>query len=187
MMSRVVCLIGSETTCQKHRDRILRETQALFEIEFDPHGSTDEIVPTVRKQRSWFTMYWKSPEALKEEEKSAWVSQGRGLGQMIRGAERLPRMPKGIRGLTQQGTRDKIQWELDGYGYVKVYLSTVGEEVVILKDSEVDTPQGYAPGVPRFTLDELLRLRHFVGMKPNPEMIQGVWLLKKHLNASVLR
>lgn len=185
--SRLTILVGDPKTCQKHRDRIVRELDVLFEVDFVPDGSTDEILPTVRKSHAWFTLYWKSPQKVKKEEKESWISQGRSLGQMVRGYERLPKMPKKLRDFTHDGKVGQLNWWLESYGYAKVYSRTMGEEVVILRDDEVTLPQGYAPGVPRFTLDELLRLRWFKGMKAEEDMFKGTWLLKKHLGASVVR
>jgi len=184
-LSKVDILQGSASTCSRHRDRVMRETGALFEVDFQKDGAVEEIAPTVRKGRSWWTLYWRSPKAVKRDDLEQWYSNARMLGRMVNGMEKLPRMNKKVKGLTLFGHRDQLEWDLKTKGYSKVYLDTLGETVVITRDNDVAIPKTH--NEPRFTLDELVRLRHFVGMKPDPEMMQGVWLLKKYLNVSVVK
>ena len=184
--SRLTILVADDRICVKHRKRLVRKTGVLFEIEFHRDGASSMAAPTVGKGRFWFTLFWKLPRLVKAAELGKWVAQGRQLGQVVRGEEKMPRMPRKLAGLTKAGNRDKLEWDLESKGYSKVYLGTMGETVVLLRDGAVSVPQGVHSGVPQFTMDEMTRLRCFVGMKPEPEMMHGVWLLKKHLGADVL-
>lgn len=184
---RTDVLVADDRVCSKHRKMMMNKTRALFEVEFHDDGAVTEALPTAGKGRFWFTLYWRTPRAVGEDEMNDWVQQGRKLGQVIRGEDKMPNMPKDLAGLTLFGARDKLKWDLETKGYSKVYFETVGESVVVCDNSDVVLPQGVHAGVPQFTMDELVRLRHFVGMRPDPEMIRGVWLLKKHLKADVLK
>ena len=67
-------------------------------------------------------------------------------------------------------------------------MVVVGEHIVVLRESDVVMPKGLLSGVPRFTMDELLRMRLFVGMKGvGVEEARGVWLLKKYLGVTVVQ
>jgi len=178
-------LEGDISTCRQHRDQIMRATSALYEIEFHRDGSTTEALPRVNPGKSWFTLFWKDPRWVKKSEMGKWLRQAKNLSSVINGGEKLPRMPKNLKGLTSIAAAEQLKWDLESRGYSKVYLTTIGENVVIKRDEDVLLPQGVHAGVPQFTMTEMLRLRHFVGMKPDPQMIQGAWLLKKHLNARV--
>ena len=183
---RVDVFVGSVKTCKAHRDRIMRATQALWEVDFQPDGSVEQVAPTVRKARSWWTLYWREPTMVKKSDQQKWLSQGRALGQMVRGAEKLPKMPRNLKSVTDDNKRDQLRWELKSYGYTRVYLDTMGESIVVTRDDDVEIPQGYERGAPVFVLEELVKLRGMVGMKPDPEMMQAVWLLKKHLGVRVV-
>ena len=185
--SRVDSFVGSHKTCDKHRKMIVRGVGALWEVDFRDDGGVGEVVPTVNKGQSWWTLYWLAPGRVDKDEEGAWLANGRALGQMVRGVERLPKMPKKLRDLTLDNGRDSLAWEMQAYGYSKVFLRSIGETVVVVRDDEVVVPKGYDKGVPMFTLEELVKLRSVVGMKPDPEMIQGVWLLKKHLGVKVVQ
>ena len=184
---RTDVLVADDRVCSKHRKLMMRKTRALFEVEFHADGATSEVLPSVGKGKYWFTFYWKLPNALKKDERAEWVQQGRKLGAVVRGQDKMPRMPKAIKGLTGVAAREQLKWDLGTKGYSKVYLDSVGESVVIVGDRDVVPPQGVHSGVPQFTLGELTKLRYFVGMQPDPEMIRGVWLLKKHLKVDVLK
>lgn len=173
--------------CRRHRDRIMRDSRSLFEIEFTDDGSIEEIHPRINKGRSWFTLFLRDPRLVKKNEMSSWVRQGTKLNRMINGLEKLPVMPKKIKDLKPAAAAAQLRWDLQSVGWRKVYLKTIGEYVVVVRDDDVVLPSGKHRGVPVFTMDEMLRLRHFVGMKPDPEMIQGVWLMKKHLGVSVMK
>ncbi len=184
---RIDFLEAPDTTCRLHRDQIMRATGALYEIEFHKYGSITEALPRENAGRSWFTLFWKHPQFVKKKELHGWSKQAAMVSAAINGEARLPRMPKKLKGLTSIAAAEQLKWDLESKGYSKVYLGTVGEYVVVKKDEDVMLPRGVHVGVPQFTLTELLKLRHFVGMKPSPEMIRGVWLLKKHLGVVVAR
>lgn len=184
---KVDFLEATDTTCRLHRDQIMRATGALYEIEFHKGGSITEALPRENAGRSWFTLFWKHPQFVKKKELHGWSKQATRVSAAINGEARLPRLPKKLKGLTSIAAAEQLKWDLESKGYSKVYLRTVGEYVVIRRDEDVMLPQGIHAGVPQFTLAELLKLRHFVGMKPSPEMVRGAWLLKKHLGAAVAR
>ncbi len=169
-------------TCRRHRDQIMRAIGSLFEIEFHKDGDVGFVLPrTVKKGGSWFTLFWETPK-----KKLNHTRDVRSLERMINGLERLPRMPKKkMKVHTDHYQNGLTESQLELYGFAKVMLEGVGEEVVVVVDDRTKLPRGTHNGVPRFTIDEMKRLKWFVGMKPDPEMMCGVWLLKKHLDANV--
>ena len=67
-------------------------------------------------------------------------------------------------------------------------MGVFGEHIVVMRDDDVIIPKGTLSGVPRFTMDELLRMRLFIGMKGvGVEEARGVWLLKKYLGVTVVQ
>jgi len=164
----------------------MRAIRALFEIEFHEDGDAHMVLPRERKKGgSWFTLFWATPKKGKAQEHEKTVGL---LNRMIAGKDRLPRPPKRTKlrvERTKHSQEALTEYHIERDGYAKVVLEVVGEEVVVLRDDEVELPRGVHNGVPTFTVDEMVRLKWFVGMKPDPEMMCGVWLLKKHLGAGV--
>jgi hypothetical protein len=180
-----VMVLPTERICQTHRDLIIRKSRVLFEVVFHPQGTKDEIVPKYGKNHTWWTLYWKDPAVLEDDEVEAWALQARHLGRMIQGFDKLPRRrPPRMRTMTPHENRDTFDYRLERDGYVRVYSEMMGDTILVLRDDDVEIPKQYKT-LPDFTMDELVKIAQVA--HADPEFLPAIMMMKKHLGAEVVQ